>query len=760
MGDRWRLLQAFVALTIAIWIVGVSVQLRAPDFGYGDSARGDGTMLVTEVDPGGPAARAGLRVGDIVAADPGVPLHSPFTERELLARVRLLRSALLARRLPITVRQDGVERHVVVVPTGTTTTDATVRHLRRIAPLWLPLFAFFSMAILLARRPRSPRPEHELDARRRVAWGFGFIAPAFGFNWPQPGWPAWLQLLAGVVTNVGPLASMLLLASFAWTFPQRGSLARARWLHVAVPVLAAIAALNSVLEDCGLVRSPFRGNAAQLYVDCALLVLLIAGLVWQRRHARNAVERRQVDVVLGAFVFCLVAAASVASNAYGATGSVWRFQLTMASCVVIPIAFAVAVGRQGLFAFDAFAVRTLIYSMVTLVSLLTYLIVAEAIVQLSPGARGDFARWAALAIAIVIAAPVRAATERGWDRAFGRDSAALLARCFRLVGTLERASHQQAILGAVRDELQVERAEIVSAKLTRRVVEVVSLHDAQLADELLLRGYDVLIRLASDDAPCELALAISRPPTLGILGEAERIALESLGNAIGAWVRGHQTERELRSRVHDAETSRKRIAMDLHDGIGATLAAAKVMTQLLRCDATPRGSADPLSSLERTLAEGLDELRTTLASLEDESTSWDETIARLRRHLGDVCSGAGLELELRVSSGESAAPPAATRLAVLRMVQEALTNSVRHARARTVRCSIDSTDQAVLLRYEDDGVGLGSDRDHGRGLRNMIRRARELGGSLRFERPEAGGLRIVGALPSSARPEPHHGEVA
>lgn len=747
----WRRLQSFVALSILLWVVGLVVQLRAPDPGYGASLRDDGTMLVTEVDADGPAARSGLRVGDVVVADPGPTPVRPFTERELFARVRAFHVALVARRFPLVVRRHGQGLALEIETDGAPSTGATLRQLRRIAPLFPPLLSFFAMAVVLSRRPRAPRPEPELVARRRVALAFAVMALAFGFNWVAGGWPPWLTVVSAVVTNTCPPISLALLAWFAWTYPREARFTRARWAPFLLVATFLPAATVSVLEDLGAVRFVLAGNQAQILADLMLLVLLIAGLVWQRRHARNEIERRQLDILLGAFGFTFLPAAVLVAHPY-AGGSVIFLSLTIGSAVAIPIAFAVALARYRLFAVDAFVIRTFVYLLVAIISLLVYVLVAEGLVSLFPAARPELGRWAALAVAIGLAAPARAATDRALRRAFGRDPEAFLTSCFGLVSRIGTAGQQDDVLAIVRDALHVEHAELrsISAPHRRRAVMVVSLDDPAQVDGLTARGFELVVWLSPES---DLALVLSRPPTLGALRDAERVAIENVGAAIFTWVRRHEAENELRSRVRDAEEARKRIAMELHDGIGATLAAAKVMTQLLRGGA--RDDAGPLSSLERTLSDGLVELRTTLASVESESDDWADTLARLRRHLGDVCGNAGITLDLRIESSEGAEPSAAARLGVLRIAQEALTNTVRHARARHVWCSIDATAERVRLAFEDDGVGLAPDRDPaaGRGLRNMVRRARDLGGSLALEPRDGGGLRIQAVVPTNpARP--------
>ncbi len=101
---------------------------------------------------------------------------------------------------------------------------------------------------------------------------------------------------------------------------------------------------------------------------------------------------------------------------------------------------------------------------------------------------------------------------------------------------------------------------------------------------------------------------------------------------------------------------------------------------------------------------------------------------------------------------------AAVEVAVYRIVQEALTNVVKHARASrcTVRLQFDVAAEALILTVEDDGRGIVPDPAIGVGLASMHERAQELGGTCIVESLPAGGTRVCAALPcltAGAMPE-------
>jgi signal transduction histidine kinase len=92
--------------------------------------------------------------------------------------------------------------------------------------------------------------------------------------------------------------------------------------------------------------------------------------------------------------------------------------------------------------------------------------------------------------------------------------------------------------------------------------------------------------------------------------------------------------------------------------------------------------------------------------------------------------------------------PAAVEVAVYRIVDEALTNVVRHARARRCAVRLTLTDD-LLLEVADDGVGIPPGYTPGVGLVSMRERASELGGSCEVEPMPEGGTRVMVRIPTA-----------
>jgi two-component system NarL family sensor kinase len=117
------------------------------------------------------------------------------------------------------------------------------------------------------------------------------------------------------------------------------------------------------------------------------------------------------------------------------------------------------------------------------------------------------------------------------------------------------------------------------------------------------------------------------------------------------------------------------------------------------------------------------------------------------RQLAERYDSKGSPLSVVVEAPEDLTSlPAAVEVAVYRIVQEALTNVARHARATTCVVRLARNDD-VTLEIADDGIGIPAGRSAGVGLSSMHERAEELGGGCTVEAVPEGGTRVLARLP-------------
>ncbi|MFI1769355.1 sensor histidine kinase [Streptomyces sp. NPDC020800] len=214
--------------------------------------------------------------------------------------------------------------------------------------------------------------------------------------------------------------------------------------------------------------------------------------------------------------------------------------------------------------------------------------------------------------------------------------------------------------------------------------------------------------------------------------------------------------------VTEAVTAeRLRIARELHDmvahSIGIIAIQAGVGSRVIQTQ--PTEAREALRAIEATSRETLSGLRRTLVSLRQAdrgATTSEQSPLAPSPGLADVerlaaaTAGAGVRVQVRCS-GEQRPVPADIDLSVYRIVQEALTNVVRHAGTECCRVAIDYGDKELSVEVVDDGRGASEDGSaHGFGLIGMRERVGLLGGHLSTGPRPGGGFRVAARLPLPA----------
>ncbi len=237
---------------------------------------------------------------------------------------------------------------------------------------------------------------------------------------------------------------------------------------------------------------------------------------------------------------------------------------------------------------------------------------------------------------------------------------------------------------------------------------------------------------------------------------ADRRLLEDLAHHAGVAVHGVRVMADLqRSRerlVLAREEERRRIRGDLHDELAPTLAAlgltAATVGELIPRD--PDRATAVNAKLEAALRVTVGEVRRLVYDLRPPALDELGLVEAIRERADQYSSSAASGLRVRVEVPESLAPlPAAVEVAAYRIVQEALTNVVRHARARTCLIRLVASGDELQVEVVDDGVGLPESPRPGVGLRSMEERAAELGGSCTVGRASPTGTRVSFRLPLS-----------
>jgi signal transduction histidine kinase len=216
--------------------------------------------------------------------------------------------------------------------------------------------------------------------------------------------------------------------------------------------------------------------------------------------------------------------------------------------------------------------------------------------------------------------------------------------------------------------------------------------------------------------------------------------------------RAARAEREREERARSAVTEeRARIARELHDVVGHSVSVMTVQASAVRRLLRPeqQREREALLIVEQTGREALAEMRRMVGVLRRPEEAPALAPQPSLEHLDQLVAKAreaGLAVELRVE-GEPVQLAAGLDLTAYRLIQEGLTNSLKHARAQQAEVVVRYSDGHVELNVSDDGRGVGSGDGGGHGLVGMRERVSVYGGELEAgPRPE-GGYRLRAKLP-------------
>ncbi|TMF01655.1 MAG: histidine kinase, partial [Chloroflexi bacterium] len=406
-----------------------------------------------------------------------------------------------------------------------------------------------------------------------------------------------------------------------------------------------------------------------------------------------------------------------------------------------------------LYDIDLLINRTLVYAGLTACVVGIYILIVGYLGSLSPSGGNSALSLLATGIIAILFQPLRERLQRGINRLlYGQrdEPYAVLSKLGqRLEATLAPEAVLSTIVQTVREALKLSYTAIA----------------LQRSEKLAIAAE---VGTAASD-PLRLPLMYQREPVGELLlgsraaGEAfsaaDRRLLDDLARQAGVAVHAVRLTGDLqqsRMRLVSArEEERRRLRRDLHDGLGPELASMTLQTEAAReyLTSDPTRSDALLADLTAQLQAATAEIRRLVYELRPPALD-DLGLAAALRTLAARYDHEAPDA-LRVDVEAWAFPrslPAAAEVAAYRICQEALTNVVRHARARHCTLRLVLTNEngrsaALSVEIRDDGCGLPVDRRAGVGLASMRERAAELGGTCSIESVPTGGTRVTAMLP-------------
>ncbi|MEO7268618.1 MAG: ATP-binding protein [Knoellia sp.] len=536
------------------------------------------------------------------------------------------------------------------------------------------------------------------------------------------------------------------------TPPSTRSLTRLTWIALLGPVGVWLAAILAT----GVQGPSFTGWVrTSVVVQASLTVLAIlaslAMLVVRVRRVLGTdpadVGRQQVLWVAGSALVSasltlgiwmvpdlFTGAALLPNDAIGAPGLV-----SVAGLVVTML-------RYRLFDLDVVLTRTIVYSLLLLAAVATYLTVTAALATIF-GSVVDGPLVAVGAVVVALGAnPLRVRLERLVNRAFYGDRLEPYVALSRIA---EHVADPHRSLASVAEDIR-HSLRVPFLGIEPHGAAAISSGNPQSR----ANGVVELPTPWSDHVVGRLVLA--RRGRGERFSRTERRLLDDIARELGSRLHGDRLAHDLQASreriVTTREEERRVLRRTLHDDIGPTMAAVA-----LRAETARRSLADPsaihdtrdiLGDIARIAAQSAESLRSLSYDLRPPALDELGLVAAVRL-IADVRE---LAVEVDVDGlGDPAQAPlgAATEVAAYRIVRSAIDNTTRHANATTCWVRLAREPDRLVVVVEDDGVGMPSARLRGVGITSMVERAAELGGTCTIGNRSMGGTIVRAELPTA-----------
>jgi signal transduction histidine kinase len=233
--------------------------------------------------------------------------------------------------------------------------------------------------------------------------------------------------------------------------------------------------------------------------------------------------------------------------------------------------------------------------------------------------------------------------------------------------------------------------------------------------------------------------------------ERQRVAAEQQGSEFEKLLELRTRElSELSTHLQEfAEKEKSELARNLHDELGGLLTAAKMDLSWLQSRLSDSPYGPRLAQLGTVLDEAMDLKRRVVEELRPSLLDHFGLPTALHAHVESVCTKARLQFDVTMCEDAETIPKECA-IALFRVIQEGLSNVVRHAGARQVRLALTSDENRFLLLLIDDGCGMRLDDERFRwshGLAGMRQRVQALGGQFSIESSPSEGTTLRAEVP-------------
>jgi signal transduction histidine kinase len=545
-----------------------------------------------------------------------------------------------------------------------------------------------------------------------------------------------------------------------------------RWLALLVLLFVG----GSTIFPTSLFNSDTWPGPLGLVAQIVVLGTILFAQIYRYLRVSTPVQRQQTKwVVFGitALIIYFIALtifgtldpALTQANSLGVLFAEASFFLAV---IIVPLTIALSILRYRLWDIDLLINRTLVYGLLTVLVIGMYVLVVGYLGAAFRTNGSLVISLIATGLVAVLFQPLRGLLQRSINRLlYGlRDEPyVVLARLGqRLKTTLDPHAVLSTIVATVREALKLSYAAIevqegtavalAASSGTPPAQETLRLPLAYQSEPV---GTLIIAPRGRDDAltPADLRLLDDLAQQIGNAVHTVRLTSD-----LQALTRDLQRSRE--HLVTAREEERRRLRRDLHDGLGPMLSAIMLKVGLVRTlhRRDPETTDALLNQLEAEIESVIGDIRRVVYNLRPPALDELGLVGAIREYvarLGTEAQGHDVVLTVTVEAPEHLpALPAAVEVAAYRIVQEAVTNVLRHAHAQSCRVRF-LVEDALQIEVSDDGTGFEEVHQAGVGLTSMRERAEELGGTFTIRKTAPGGTQVTACLPlpDAARERAH-----
>jgi signal transduction histidine kinase len=580
-------------------------------------------------------------------------------------------------------------------------------------------------------------------------------------------YPAWQPLLACLA-----FLSLALFTFFFYLFPDGRFVPRWTWALAIIP-------LGVLMPGIFWPYSVASTSTWPLLLVTMVLVVWLGSLlgvqVYRYRYASDALQRQQTKwVVFGItgtvlsllLLSVLVVIIFPTFSPMAEREALESLVINTASRIcflLIPLCIGIAVLRYHLWDIDMLINRTLVYGLLTTFVTGLYVLIVGGLSTVFEGQGNLVISLVATALIAVLFQPLRDRLQRRINRLmYGErdDPYRILSRLgLRLEATLAPEQVLPTIVQTTAQALKLPYVAVTlkqddalvtvasSGTATTDLVHLPLTYQGEHVGELLLAPRAPGEALSSADL--RLLNDLARQAGVAVYAVRLTTSLQRLARDLQHWRTQLVTARE---------EERRRLRRDLHDGLGSVLTslnlrAGAIRALLHRDSATAEGLVVEQQS---TIRAAIADIRRLVYGLRPPALDELGLLGAIREQVAHAgmslestdqqkhCSGLLVEVQ---APDDVPTLPAALEVATYRIVQEALSNVVRHAQARTCQIRLTIVEDVFQVEVTDDGRGVPSTHRVGIGLLSMRERAEELGGTCEIIPVPTGGTQVRARLP-------------